>query len=444
MPAQLSTDIATLTPNTPRSFASSPTLYGARAFKAFKTAQPVQAVEKEAVVEKPAQDFSSPVTIRDLDWNDETDDGTERTVQFEKEQTKAPVSIGAYSRAGWELAYDGEGNATGGAQRKANQDAYAVLGPFGAEGGLFVGVFDGHGAQGRTVSQLVRDTVPHALREHLEASADQKYAVACSVAFRDSERVLTDESREISHGYSGTTATCAWITAAEVYVAWAGDSRCILGRTGGPGTDVRPIELTWDHKPTRPDEKSRVRAAGGRVMRWQKGVGPQRVWLPHEMCPGLSMTRSIGDTILTDCGVTPEPEVTVTRLGSSDAFLVAASDGVWEFMTSVEVAEFVGRLHASGASAEATAKSLVREAVTRWRSRERVVDDTTAVVVWLDYGADGEDEGCSRRGRACDMGSTAQASPDKPHLITDDGSLAPLWSRGSGERRPQKLAECDG
>ena len=45
----------------------------------------------------------------------------------------------------------------------------------------------------------------------------------------------------------------------DVHVAWTGDCRAILCRGG------KAVQLTEDHKATRPDEKARVEAAGGVV-----------------------------------------------------------------------------------------------------------------------------------------------------------------------------------
>eukprot|EP00168_Porphyra_purpurea_P007779 TRINITY_DN19786_c0_g1_i1.p1 TRINITY_DN19786_c0_g1~~TRINITY_DN19786_c0_g1_i1.p1 ORF type:complete len:163 (-),score=44.91 TRINITY_DN19786_c0_g1_i1:27-515(-) len=96
------------------------------------------------------------------------------------------------------------------------------------------------------------------------------------------------------------------------------------------------------------------------------------------------MTRSVGDTVLSEYGVEPRPDVTYTRLQANDSFLVLASDGVWEFLPSQEVADFVGRLRREGVAPKEAADALVRESVRRWRRNEVVVDDTTAVIVYLD------------------------------------------------------------
>lgn len=263
-------------------------------------------------------------------------------------------------------------------------------------------MYDGHGAQGGEVSRLAKEVVPDVMAEAVEAhmarcggmlrerlppeEKRRAYLRLFTKAFVEAERALKDELHQINHLYSGTTATCAWLDGADLFVAWAGDSRAILGRkVDGKDGEVSAVELTWDQKPAREDEKIRVRNAGARVTRWKKGVGPQRVWLPDEWVPGLAMTRSIGDTVLTEYGVVPSPEVSVTRLGAEECFVVVASDGVWEFMSSREVARLVARVRKEGGCAETAARELVNEAVRRWTENESVVDDTTAVVVFVDF-----------------------------------------------------------
>ena len=53
------------------------------------------------------------------------------------------------------------------------------------------------------------------------------------------------------------------------------------------------------------------------------------------------MSRSLGDLVAHRAGVSPEPEVCSVELHEDDAFLIVASDGVWEFMTNQEAAEIV-------------------------------------------------------------------------------------------------------
>ena len=51
--------------------------------------------------------------------------------------------------------------------------------------------------------------------------------------------------------------------------------------------------------------------------------------------------RSIGDADLKNCGVTAEPEVEHFKLQSDDAFLVMATDGLWDTLTNEAVVSLI-------------------------------------------------------------------------------------------------------
>ncbi len=96
-----------------------------------------------------------------------------------------------------------------------------------------------------------------------------------------------------------------------------GDSRVVLGSIyPNPPPKIEgefwiATPLSRDHKPNDTDEGERIRKSGGRVMpyRDEKGdqLGPFRVWLQNENCPGLAMSRSIGDTVAASVGVISLP-----------------------------------------------------------------------------------------------------------------------------------------
>lgn len=370
-------------------------------------------------------------------------------------ETPGLVDVSACSKAGWEPVRNGLGGVAGAAHtvevRKENQDAFCVFAPFRkVDGGgqVFLGVFDGHGAEGRAIAQYARDYISNSAREAAEAveSPDGERGGpdlhrlrldTFKAAFSRAERALTENDSGIDHIFSGTTAVVAWMFGRELYTAWTGDSRCVVGRELPPEngrTKYRAVDMSHDQKPVRADEKRRVRNAGGRIARWQRNMGPLRVWLPRDWTPGLAMTRSIGDTVLSEYGVSPVPEVTYTIMGPTDSFIVLASDGVWEFMTSQEVVDFIGRMRREGSSASDASEALVREAVRRWRRNEVVVDDTTAVVMWMEW-KDGEETGEDGKGSGGEgkkgkkvFSKTRAKVGLKPvslgvHLVMDDGHL---------------------
>jgi hypothetical protein len=75
---------------------------------------------------------------------------------------------------------------------------------------------------------------------------------------------------------AGCTAVVAVVHGTKLYVANAGDSRCVLCR----GKET--VSLTQDHKPTNPDEERRIKAAGGFVS-------------DGRINGGLNLSRAIGD-----------------------------------------------------------------------------------------------------------------------------------------------------
>ena len=110
-----------------------------------------------------------------------------------------------------------------------------------------------------------------------------------------------------------------------------------------------------------------------------------RVW-SNKACTevGLAMARSIGDRSLRHVGVICEPEVrTYERRPGEDDFIIIGSDGIWEFISSVEAVNIVNRyLETYGATI--ACEFLIREAAARWREVEGDYrDDITAIVVDL-------------------------------------------------------------
>jgi serine/threonine protein phosphatase PrpC len=144
--------------------------------------------------------------------------------------------------------------------------------------------------------------------------------------------------------------------------------------------------LSTDHKPNLPKEEERILNSGGRVEPFQERngefVGPPRVWLQNEQLPGLAMSRSFGDLVAVHVGVISEPELQTHRLTDDDKFLVIASDGVWEFISSHECVRIVSEFYEKN-DIDKGAEELVKEAVFKWQKEDNIVDDITVVLVFF-------------------------------------------------------------
>ena len=94
------------------------------------------------------------------------------------------------------------------------------------------------------------------------------------------------------------------------------------------------------------------------------------------------MSRSVGDFIATTLGVIPEPKFIEESIDEKAKFMVIASDGVWEFLSNEKVAEIVIPFYKSD-DPDGACKALIKEATEWWNKEDIVVDDITAVVVFL-------------------------------------------------------------
>jgi serine/threonine protein phosphatase PrpC len=274
-----------------------------------------------------------------------------------------------------------------------NQDEFFIISNFAQnKSQTLIGVMDGHGIYGHEVSAFVKRQLPLLIENNLpyevtssEVCSDEtlnKLKKAFVQGFMNTHKALINK-RIIDINYSGTTAVTVLIRDKFCICSNVGDSRAIIGRFNEMWF---PIELSHDHKPNDKLEKVRILEAGGRVEPFQETggqfIGPDRVWLQHEQLPGLAMSRSIGDLVAAHVGVISEPEVIFHELTSFDKFIVVASDGIWEFISSHHCVRIVSEYYQDN-NIEKACDALMVEAVNHWNKEDNVVDDITFVVVFL-------------------------------------------------------------
>ncbi|XP_044463369.1 probable protein phosphatase 2C 72 isoform X2 [Mangifera indica] len=286
-----------------------------------------------------------------------------------------------------------------------NQDAAILCQGYGVKYGAFCGVFDGHGKNGQIVSRIVRDQLPSLVLDQKSALAKMevtnnrsqkigierldgeeapsnefyKWQEACVGAFKVMDKeVKLQENLDCS--CSGTTAVVVIRQGEDLVTANLGDSRAVLGTVSEKG-EVKAVQLTTDLKPGLPSEAERIRKCNGRVLALKEEPHIPRVWLPHEDFPGLAMSRAFGDFLLKNHGVISVPDVCYHRLTSRDQFVVLATDGVFDVLSSSQVASIVSE---AGNEQEAT-RAVVEAATVAWKNKfpSSKVDDCTAVCLYL-------------------------------------------------------------
>ena len=281
---------------------------------------------------------------------------------------------------------------------KSNQDSFFVAPNVnGNPNAALFGVFDGHGGQGHFCAQFARDNVQKFFKVRLDEGLGP--ARALELAFTDANTAL-HQSR-VDDTLAGTTAICVYIENGVLTIANAGDSRAVVAFQDGPTKKLLQRPLSVDQTPFRKDERDRCKKCGARVMTWDQLEGvepihenwglnlgteidetgdPPRIWAKHGNYPGCAFTRSIGDSVSEPLGVFAEPEMDTHHLTAADKFIVIASDGVWEFLTSQAVVDMVVQFE----DPVEACKSICAESYSLWLQNEDRTDDITMIALYVD------------------------------------------------------------
>ncbi|KAK0637040.1 phosphatase 2C-like domain-containing protein [Bombardia bombarda] len=257
------------------------------------------------------------------------------------------------------------------------------------------GVFDGH--LGSLTSQaLTKHLLPyvHTHLSKLETPAPDDATIhrAIKAAFLDLDDQFTGHAQEIIDDASltfagkvnalspGTNGSCALLSmfdpaTRKLHVACTGDSRAVLGRKVGGGGDG--VEAAWEIVPLSVDQGGSNEAEAQRVRDEHKG---EKNVVKDGRVLGLATARAFGDghwkwpatlqafmryrfntntmrvhspdVYKTPPYITAEPEVTTTELKKGQpAFMIMASDGLWDRMTSEQAVDLVAKWidwHAAG------------------------------------------------------------------------------------------------
>lgn len=117
---------------------------------------------------------------------------------------------------------------------------------------------------------------------------------------------------------------------AQIFVANAGDSRCVLGKAG------KAMEMSKDHKPECQEEIDRIEKAGS-------------VITEGRVDGNLNLTRSLGDLKYKhrshlspeEQAITANPDTYSFPLTNDIDFILMGCDGIWEKNSNEDAVEWV-------------------------------------------------------------------------------------------------------
>lgn len=266
----------------------------------------------------------------------------------------------------------GVAGAVGGAS-EVSEDRCLAISDLGDALGIETGfkdslfaVLDGH--DGSKAVDYTRDNLPYEIRSTGFLESNPGLAVQQAVLEIDRKFALACSENGDS---SGTCVLVCMVRGQHLVVAWAGDSRAVM--YGGTG---EVIDLSQDHTVARNDAELERLAEAGVFVKRGRVLGV------------LQPSRSVGDLDLkrrAPLGVIAECEVrnyVIPLMPDTNSFIVLASDGLYDAMSSEEVVAMVGHVlqNMNGTReflSQEAADSLVKYA------QQRTADDITVVVVLL-------------------------------------------------------------
>ncbi|KAF4692249.1 hypothetical protein FOZ60_013786 [Perkinsus olseni] len=266
---------------------------------------------------------------------------------------------------------------------KSRMEDTSMCVPFSG-GGAF-GVFDGHGGAG--AAEFIKDYMRNVILRSLDSSRDKEDTLSRSYSLTEEAlesflcetempklRAYFDDDFEDDDEYplmtSGSTACVCLVdestSPGSLAVANAGDCRAVLCRRG------EAIDLTRDHnlKSCTEDERRRV--------------APYLQSASSEYLGGLAVTRSLGDLRASsgskNAGQIAEPEITSMPLEKDDEFIILATDGLFDVVSSKTAVETVRR-HMLGrqATPATAARYLIDRAIARHAADNICVPVTPAL-----------------------------------------------------------------
>ncbi|PPS11539.1 hypothetical protein GOBAR_AA09110 [Gossypium barbadense] len=277
--------------------------------------------------------------------------------------------------------------------------------------GTFVGIYDGHGGPATASYYGAEFTT-----ENGGMSAD-----VINKAFLATEEDFLALVRKqwLNDPHMASVGSCCLVgivCSGMLYIANAGDSRVVLGRLDNTYKEVKAVPLSSEHNASVESVREELRSL--------HPDDPQIVVLKHTVwrVKGIiQISRSIGDAYLKSAEfnrdpllpkfrvpepfdkpiLSAEPETLVQKLDPEDQFLIFASDGLWEHLSSQEAVDVVNTCPRNMPTTQGIARKLVKAAL-REASKKREMrysdlkkidrgvrrhfhDDITVIVLFLDF-----------------------------------------------------------
>lgn len=191
---------------------------------------------------------------------------------------------------------------------------------------LFDGIYDGHG--GKFAAEYAKKNLAKIFFREIKKGKKEKAAFVTA---------YEEISLNLKNQESGTTAVNFYLKDKKLTYANVGDARLIVIARS------KAKQLSQDHRLDNPQKIARIMANGGIIMK------PYVVKEGY----GLMPTRTLGDEYFKEVGVIATPTVGQYQIRAYDQWILAASDGLFDFMDNEETSRFLTEFNDVYKAAEA-------------------------------------------------------------------------------------------
>ncbi|KAK8662328.1 hypothetical protein V6N13_091908 [Hibiscus sabdariffa] len=279
--------------------------------------------------------------------------------------------------------------------------------------GTFVGIYDGHG--GPTAARFINEHLFSYIKKFTTENNGMSADVINKAFLATEEDFLALVRKQwLNDPQMASVGSCCLVgivCRGLLYIANAGDSRVVLGRSDNDFKEVKAVQLSTEHNTCIESVREELRSS--------HPDDPQIVVLKHTVwrVKGIiQISRSIGDAYLKNAEFNREPllpkfrvpesfnkpilradpTILVHKINPEDNFLIFASDGLWEHLSNQEAVDIVNTCPRNGI-ARKLVKAALREAAKKREMRysdlkkiDRGVrrhfhDDITVVVLFIDF-----------------------------------------------------------
>jgi len=235
-----------------------------------------------------------------------------------------------------------------------------------------IGILDGHSSEGGAARSHTRYFDKHLIgrfegyfeREYEKLTTEQKNQDEWIdlVLFNALKLSFVNISSEIGvmktpYMSSGTTATLSLIFNGHIYTACAGDSRAMYV------TENAMVPLSWDAKVFNPESSPENSEKLNRSL-INRGSDFVKIFGMYRTESGLAVTHALGHE--RNDGINPRCKITKIRIDENqqeNAFIIIASDGLWDVASCSLVGKTVLEKYKEGNSSEVIAQYLVQMAL---------------------------------------------------------------------------------